>query len=194
MSNEEEEVIIPEDKNEEVDAPEDKNEDLDTTKKDEKPIETDEARYARLKRQTAQMEKKLGIKSEEEPKKKTSKKSDDLGYGEKAFLVAHGVKEADEINLAKDYMANTGKSLDDVIGSKFFQSELKELRETKATSAATPPGSKRTGQSAQTTVEYWLAKGELPPMSERELRQKVVNARLKAETSSDIFTKNPVVK
>ncbi len=138
--------------------------------------------------------KRLETKLNKGTEKKPTGKSDDLDYGQKAFLIANGVKEADEIALVKDMMANTGKTLDDVIGSKYFQSELSEMRELRATSAATPKGSKRNGQSAQDSVEYWIAKGELPPASERELRQKVVNARMKAETNKSVFTDNPVVR
>lgn len=115
------------------------------------------------------------------------KQSEDFGYGEKAFLKASGITTSDEIKLAQDYMKNTGKSLDEVVESKYFMAELKEMRELKAAEAATPTGSKRAGQAATDQVDYWLAKGELPPASERELRQKVVNARLKKESGKGIF-------
>jgi hypothetical protein len=129
-----------------------------------------------------------------EPVAKVEPKSDNLDYGQKAFLIANGVKEADEIGLVKDIMANTGKSLDDVMASKYFQAELKELRDAKVVAEAVPSGSKRTGQSSKSTVEYWIAKGELPPVAERELRQQVVNARIKTEKGGSIFTENPVVQ
>lgn len=156
-----------------------------------KPTETPEARVARLRRQLKQAEKAAGV--DDEPERKPSKKSDDLDYGQKAFLVASGVKEADEIALAKEFVSNTGKSLDDVLASKHFQAELNDLRETKASLAAVPSSGNRTGQSAQDTVEYWIAKGELPPASERELRTKVVNARINKEKgAAKMFTDNPV--
>lgn len=126
-----------------------------------------------------------------DPAKPVSK-SGELDYGQKAFLIANGVKDSDEVALVKDIMSNTGKSLDDVLESKYFQAELKEMRDTKKTEKATPPGTKRTGQSAADTVEYWLAKGELPPTSERKLRQDVVNARINQEKDKNHFTDNPV--
>ena len=84
-------------------------------------------------------------------------------------------------------MKDTGKDIESTLDSKYFQAELKEMRELKATEAATPSGTKRAGQSATDQVDYWLAKGELPPASERDLRQKVVNARMKKEGSSGVF-------
>lgn len=155
--------------------------------------ETPVERVARLKGMLKRAETDAGI-DEPEIKKKTSKKSEEFDYGEKAFLISNGIKEADEIALVKDIIGSTGKSLDDVMTSKYFQAELKELRDTKIATNAVPPGSKRTGQSAQNTVEYWIAKGELPPVSDRKLRQEVVNARIKVETDTNVFTKNPVVK
>lgn len=124
--------------------------------------------------------------------KKEPAKSDELDYSHKAFLVANGIKGSDEIALARKVMKETGKSLDDVIESKFFQAEIKELRDTKTAKNAIPDPSKRAGQSARDSVEYWLGKGELPPREQRELRTQVVNARIKQEKNIDIFTKNPI--
>lgn len=118
---------------------------------------------------------------------KAPSKSGELDYGQKAFLVANGIKGNDEIQKVRDIMSNTGKSLDEVLESKYFQAELKEMRELKATAEAIPQGSKRGTQSAQSTVEYWIAKGELPPVSDRELRQQVVNARIKKESKGGAF-------
>lgn len=125
---------------------------------------------------------------------KAPSKSSDLDYGQKAFLIANGVKGTEEIDLVKTVMANTGKSLDDVLESKYFQAELKEMRDAKTFQDAVPDGSKRSNQSASSTVEYWIAKGELPPASERELRKEVVNARLKSDTNKNQFTDTPVVR
>lgn len=175
----------------ELEDEEEEGEEDEGEKKIEKKEESPEARKARLERQLKQLEKKnpdLFKKTE----KKTSKKSDDFDYGEKAYLIANGIKEADEMEFVKDVMKETGKSLDAVVGSKFFQAELKERREDKATADATPKGSKRSGQSAANTVEYWIAKGELPPKDQRELRQKVVNARISKESNKSMFTDNPV--
>lgn len=148
-------------------------------------FEAEEGRRKRLEKDLTQ--------ASESKSKKSPSKSDDFDYGQKAFLIANGVKEADEVALVKDIMASTGKSLDDVMESKYFQAELKEMRDAKLTANALPSGTKRTGQSAQSTVEYWIAKGELPPASDRELRQKVVNARIKSEKVTNVFTNNPVV-
>lgn len=166
----------------------------DKPEKDEKPIETPEAKAARLLRQTNQARKKLGLEplTEGKPDKKTSKKSDGFDYGEKAFLIANGIKEADEMELVSEIIKSTGKSLDEVVGSKYFQAELKEMRDDKTTTDAIPKGSKRSNNSSANTVEYWIAKGELPPKDQRELRQKVVNARIKADTNKSQFTDTPV--
>lgn len=142
-----------------------------------------EDREARLERQLRQTRKKLGI-DDAEPAKKTSK-SDGLDYGEKAYLVANGIKGSSETKLVQEIMADTGKSLEDVIDSKYFQAELKELRELEA-SSVTIKG-KRSSGVGQDSVDYWLAKGELPPASEVKLRRDVVNARLKKSSNKGVF-------
>lgn len=165
----------------------------DTTDKTEDVTDW-KAKYEETQGRLKRAETKLSKFKEPETKTETApSKPSDLDWGQKAFLLANGIKGSDETGLVKDFMANTGKSLDEVMESKYFQSELKEFRDAKLTENAVPSGSKRTGQTAQSTVEYWLSKGELPPTSEVQLRREVVNARLKAEKSGNVFTTNPVV-
>lgn len=160
--------------------------------------ESPEDRSARLRRMSDQHDKKhkLGKYKEAAPEGKpadTSKKTGELDYGQKAYLVSMGYKTSAEQKVAQDMMANTGKTLDEVLESKFFQGEIKDLREAAEGKAAIPEGTKRSGQASIDSVDYWIAKGELPPLDQPELRQKVVNARMQTESGGSNFTKNPVV-
>lgn len=150
-----------------------------------KPTETLTQRKARLERQLDQTNKKLGV--EKEVKDEPSKKSDKFDYGEKAFLIANGVKDADEIDLTRKLQKETGKDLDDLVGSTYYQSELKNFREGKATAGAVIGGAKRTANSSINTVEYWIAKDEMPPASDQKLRQDYVNAKMKREQNKGTF-------
>lgn len=161
---------------------------------DNKSQETPEARKIRLDRQIEQHKKKHPELYEDQKKSNQTAKADDFDYGQEAFLVASGIKSEEERTLVTTMMKETGKSLKDLVSSNYFQSELKTLREDMATAKAIPGESKRTNQAAPNTVEYWLAKGELPPASESKLRQDVVNARIKKESNSGVFTSNPVVQ
>lgn len=184
MSNEyiDEEVLETEEEVEETDDVEESTDDeSDTT---EQPRETPEARLARLTRMKAQLEKKLGLSTEKESK--PSKKGA-LDYSQKAFLIANGIKGNDEFGLVQEVMKSTGKSLDDIIESKYFKAELNELRELNKSADANPASGNRSGNSARNTVEYWIAKGELPPASEVDLRRKVVNARMNKAKSVATF-------
>lgn len=183
-----------ENENEDIDF--ENNEDLDKgaddkleEKSEDRPKETPEARLARMERQTAQLRKKLGVEPKEEKSEPKSNKSEDFDYAQKAYLVANGIKGKKELELAQEFIKNTGKDLDDVIESKFFQSELKELREADASANAVPKGSKRSASSTKDSVDYWLAKDELPENTPEnmELRRQVVNARYKRETSGSKF-------
>lgn len=134
----------------------------------------------------AKEEKKV---EEVKPKEEVTptKKSDELDYGQKAFLVANDIKEQDEIKLVKTIMSETGKNLEQVLESKYFQAELKEMREIKKSADATPSKTNRSNNSAKSDVEYWLAKGELP--EDRELRMKVIKARRAKDSSVNPFRK-----
>jgi hypothetical protein len=115
-------------------------------------------------------------------------------YAEKAYLKSSGIN-ADEFDFVKEVMDATGKTdIDAILGSKYFQAELKERRDLKATEVATPSGTKRAGNTTRDQVDYWIAKGELPPADQAELRRAVVNARIKSEKSKTNFTSQAVVK
>lgn len=152
-----------------------------------KPTESLEDRRARLLRQLKQVDKKLGTKTEDKPSRTTSKRSDGFDYGEKAYLTANGIKGSDEHEFTLKLQKQTGLDLDSLMEDTYFQTKLSEFRETRATSNAMPNGTKRSNNSSVDTVEYWIAKNELPPVSEVELRRKVVNARLKKDQSKGVF-------
>lgn len=184
MENENNDVDVS--NNEELDL------DLETPAEEvplEKPKETPEAKLARLKRQTAQLEKKLGL--EEKPESKS--KSGDLDYGQKAFLKSYGVAGSDELQLVREYLSN-GKSLDDLPNNKYFQNDLSELRDARLVRQAVPSGTARANNNPRDSVEYWIAKGEMPPADQTQLARDVLNARIKRETSNAKFTDNPIVQ
>ncbi len=117
--------------------------------------------------------------------KKDDAPSNDLG--EKAFLAVNGIKTAKQIEFFQKMKKETGKSADALLETTYFQQEFKNFNEREASADATPSGNKRSGNSAIDTVEYWLAKGELPPADQVDLRRKVVNARMKKEDSKGPF-------
>ena len=179
MNNENEEVNLS--NNEEV---------IEETESQETEEETEsidwKAKYEEAQGRLKRAEKKLS-KSDSSSEKPTSKKSDEFDYGEKAFLYANDIKSESEMKLVRDVMKDTGRKLEDVLASKYFQAELKEKREVQTTTNAIPSNSKRTGQSSIDTVDYWLAKGELPPADQVDLRRKVVNAKASRSESKKMF-------
>jgi hypothetical protein len=82
-------------------------------------------------------------------------------------------------------MKDTGKTLDEVLESKYFKAEIKEMRELEKTNSAMDTKSKRGSQSASNSVDYWIAKGELP--EDRELRSKVIAERRKQDSKGNPF-------
>lgn len=171
--------------------------------KNERPAETPEAKRARLQRELSQHNKKHGFEEGEGEGKKGKKGAKEDGpkefdLGEEAYLLANGVKTPEEMDLVKDFMQDTGRTLKEVLGNTRFQAELKEHQEAVRTGQAIPQGSRRQAQNSPNSVEFWIAKGELPPddgtEAARKLRTAVVNAKQKAATSGSQFTSHPVVK
>lgn len=120
-------------------------------------------------------------------------KSDELDYGQKAYLAANDIKSQDEIKIVKDIMKDTGKTLEEVLESKYFQAEIKEVREKKQTQDAIPSKTKRSSNSAKDQIDYWLNKkdsnGNYEYPEDRELRMKVIEARRKENSSGNPFRK-----
>lgn len=150
------------------------------------------------KRRTTQLEKakthisELEAKIPKEPKPQDKKESQpaEFDYGQLAFhnSKTDSVKvETDEdIDFLKQQMAETGKSQSYILGSKWFQTELKDRIESRIVKNAMPSDTKRTAPSVKNTVDYWLEKGEYPPdtFENRKLRQDIQaakEARAKAE-------------
>lgn len=179
MNNDESEVVV------------DEFDEVDETVQTDEPTETNEdtidwkAKFEEEQGRRRRLETKLNKSTKETPEPQT-KKSNDLDYGELAFLTAKGVENDDEVDFVKTIINNTGRSLKDVVGDDYVQAKLTAMREQRAVKDATPSGTKRSAQSASDSVEYWLAKGELP--DDVDLRRKVVNARIEKETRKDVFT------
>lgn len=176
------------------DAPEESFESL--KEKLEKSERSNKQLYTRAKKaegfelKDGEWVKKEEPSKEEEKKEKTSKKG--LDYGQKAYLRSEGIKRGAEQELVEEFMENSGKSLEDILDSRVFQAELKSLREDITTKEATPSNSKRSTSTSKDKVDYWIKKGELPPIDQPELRQQVVNAKIKKEKATSNFTSNPV--
>jgi hypothetical protein len=151
--------------------------------------ESPAAKEARLKRQLNQLYKKNPDLVQSEQKTVTQQTtSGELDYGQKAFLAANGVKGSDEMKLVQEIMRSTGKKdLESVLESKYFKSELEEMRALRETANANPTSTKRAGQTSSDQVEYWIAKGEMPPKDKPQLRQQYVNSRASKERGGSPF-------
>lgn len=132
----------------------------------------------------------LGIKKTE----KTSKKSNDLDFGEKAFLISNGIK-GEEMEFVKGLSKRTGLSLDEAVTDDYVQLKLKSYREERASERAVPSGTKRSSGSAKDSVEHHLEKyengtQELMDMP-FDMRAKVLTAKIDKEKKKSQFSFTP---
>lgn len=158
-----------------------------------------EERAAKQRERTAELRGKLKEKEAAEAKaaadkggKKEESKAGELDKADRFLLRSEKITDEKEVALVQSYMKETGRDAEAVLGSKVFQAELKEMRDLKATEDATPEGAKRSGTQTRDSVDYWLAKGELPPANQPELRRKVVNAKMAQKRSGSQFSDNPI--
>lgn len=136
-------------------------------------------------RNKTKLQKLKEARVETTPTLKNEPQSNDLG--EKAYLISNGIKGSEEIEFVQKMKKETGRDVESLLETTYFQTELKEFREKKTTANAIPTSSKRSSNSQVDSVEYWIAKGELPPASEVTLRRDVVNARMAKEKNVGQF-------
>jgi hypothetical protein len=131
-----------------------------------------------------QKHKNAGKVEKRESTPESKPKSADLDYGQKSFLIASGYKDKSEMKLAQEIMKESGRDLETVIESKYFLSEVENMRELKKTADATPTG-KRTANTPSDSVEYWMTK----PLEDvpKEMRIKVINAQVAQSKNKGVF-------
>lgn len=132
-------------------------------------------------------EKAKESKIETTPSDKDEPINESNDLGEKAYLIANGIKGADEVDFVRKLKKETGKSTDKLLESAYFQTEFRDFKEKKATKEATPNGSKRSTALSADSVDYWLAKDELPPASQVELRRQVINSKMNKDSNKGVF-------
>lgn len=120
-------------------------------------------------------------------------KKEILDRVDRAVLSVKGITEPDEIELVERRKAETGRGLEELLATTWFKQELQEFREKATSFDVMPAGSKRSNQAARDSVEYWIAKGELPPKNQTQLRRDVVNARMKRAKNENVFADQMVV-
>jgi hypothetical protein len=169
------------------------DETVDETPTQQKPKMSLEAKRAMLARQLSRLDKKLGNNSEKPESKKEEVSKEGLDRIDRAILRGEKITSQEEIELVESIKRETGKDVEAILESRYFKSELKALREDKMSEEATPKSNNRANSQNRNTVDYWLAKGEMPPISEPKLRQDYVNAKISREKSRSQFSDNPVI-
>lgn len=167
--------------------------------KDEEGNDTTDYKALALKMQgmAKRFQTKIKKLAETPPKAETKEepvgKQEVLDRVDRAVLSVKGITEPDEIELVARRKQETGRGLEELLATTWFKQELAEHREHYMTDLSVPKGSSRSSQASRDSVEYWIAKGELPPRGQVQLRRDVVNARMKKAKDNNVFSDQPVV-
>jgi hypothetical protein len=148
---------------------------------------------ARAKKAESKLKEFKGSKSEEKAVEPNKSKQDDFDYGQLAYMEMKGVKTDEEIVFVKKMMERTGETLKQTLNDDFVKNRLKSIREQITVESATPTNTKRAQPSGKNSVDYWLAKGELPPTDQVQLRRDVLNAKIEREKQRSKFSDNAIV-
>lgn len=133
--------------------------------------------------------KKTTVSSDETPKKTSSDNSALVEKVELLSMQVAGITADDEITLAKNLQTETGLPMDKLLNSKYFKSELEDLRTARANAEATTgiKGDKGSNSGGKSSAEYWIAKGEYPThdqVPDRAVRKEIREALVKKTKGS----------
>jgi len=102
-------------------------------------------------------------------------------------LKENGLKDAEEIELVTEKAKELGIDPLKLVKDGYADTMLKNHRQAKANELANPSTQSRGGVNATDSVDYWIAKGELPPANKVELRRQVVNKKMAAGSRKNMF-------
>lgn len=122
-------------------------------------------------------------KESETPK---NEKSDEPDYAKLAFLKSNQVEHPDDQKIVMDEAARLKLPLTDILGMEHIKAKLKDSKDQREAQSGMPKGKGRAGGNTQGDVDYWLANGKTP--DELELAEKVINARMKQDSSQKMFS------
>ncbi len=166
---------------------------VEEAEKPEKPKLTLEQQKAILQRKMTKINKELGIEAPKPTEKAETPKSNELDYGQRAFLKTYGIAGADELALVKSWAERTGDQIDAMVEDEIFNAKLKGLRDQKAAKETlqSVSNSRNAQPSSKSKAEFWLDKpfDEVP----KEFKQEVLNIKLEQEREGGKFTDQPVV-
>ena len=155
------------------------------TTHEEETVTDAQATIAELREQlkTKSIETRLAKKEKKEPKVDDSL----LERVTRMELKENGLKDADEISLVTEKAKELGIDPLKLVKGGYADTILKEHRQSKADALANPSTQSRGGVNKTDSVAFWIAKGELPPTTEVELRRKVVKAKIAKQSQKNMF-------
>ena len=144
------------------------------------------------KAQKSHWKKKAAESKGDKPEKKPDK-PDELDKSDKALEIAqHALLNSSGYKASEqqDYVFEQAKKLkvdvSEIVNDDYHKSKLKAISDKLAVQGNMPKGGGTGGGGASDSVEYWLAKDELPP--DQELAEKVVEAKKKKDSGSKQFS------
>lgn len=167
--------------------------------------ETDEQKIERLrterdglkkdvdtyKAQKSHWKKKAESKGDKPKEKQTkpneSDKSDRaLETAQRALLNSAGFKASEQQDYIFEQAERLKADVSEIIGDDYHQSKLKAIKDKIDTKGSMPKGGGKGGGGASDSVDYWIAKDELP--EDQELAEKVIEAKMKKQKSKNQFS------
>lgn len=133
--------------------------------------------------------KKANPVKEEPTSETTTSEHKGLDYSQKAYLKASGIEEeyfslVEKAGESFGGVENEGV-LEQVMNNPYFKSQLDQKRAENEAREASPDGGQGSSSGGQTSVDYWVKKGGLPPLDGTDERIRLRAAIVEARKNKD---------
>jgi hypothetical protein len=186
MSEEKNENVDSQNDAGEVETPEEETTTEDSHEEREELTEREKQFLARAKKAESKLKEIKSSKGEDKPElKQPNKNQDEPDYARLAFLEQRKISHPDDQKMVVDEAARLKLPLTDILGMDYIKSRLKNAQDQRESQEAIPRGKGRSSGNTKNDVDYWIANGKTP--DDVELAEKVIDARMKKDTSQSMF-------
>lgn len=152
-------------------------------------ITLSKAEYEKMNQDLGSLKRELKEFKKPKDSDKTPEKTNNSDFSkddvEDLLMQVSGITKDSETALAKKLQKETNLPLKQLLNSKYFKTELEDLRTSEANAEASTgiKGDKQNSQGAKGTAEYWVAKGEYPT------REQVSDPKVRTEIRKALVAK-----
>lgn len=128
------------------------------------------------------------------PTSPEAKQSDELDYGKLAYLKSEGVDHPDDRKIVIEEAKRLNLPIERILQEKYIQAQLKDAKDQRDAESGMPEGGNGKSGGNKGSVDYWVNRkdkdGNYMTPTDTKLANEVIDARIRTEQSSNMFSED----